>query len=69
MRQSDRIDEVLDEFFALWTPSADPVLDAVKAAIFVEDAFGITLPDAEIDQAHLGSRAAARRTVTRHGGD
>ena len=66
MRCADRIDVVLDEFYALWTPSDDPVLDAVATAVFVEDAFGVTLRDDEIDAAHLGDADAVRATLQRH---
>ncbi|HSN43534.1 MAG TPA: hypothetical protein VLR88_05700 [Propionibacteriaceae bacterium] len=66
MRQFDRIDAVLDEFYILWSPSGDPVLDAIRAAVFVEDAFGVTLTDREMDPTHLGSRAAVRATVSAH---
>ncbi|HHU40316.1 MAG TPA: hypothetical protein GXZ45_13665 [Propionibacterium sp.] len=61
-----RVDAVLDEFYALRTPSGDPVLDAIATAIFVEDAFGVTLSDAEIDPAHLAGRDAVRHLLTRH---
>lgn len=66
MRHTDRIDAVLDEFFSLRTPTGDPVLDAITSALFLEDAFGITLTDAEIDPAHLGDPDAVRVTLLRH---
>lgn len=66
MRHTDRIDAVLDEFFSLRTPTGDPVLDAVTTAVFVEDAFGVTLADNEIDPAHLGDVDAVRATLLRH---
>lgn len=65
-RQQDRIDQVLDEFYALPGWPGDAVLDAVLTAIFVEDAFGVTLSDAEIGPACLADRAAVRDTVLRH---
>lgn len=65
-QQLDRIDELLDELYALWRTSGDAVLDAVLVAIFVEDAFGVTLSDAEIDPACLSDRAAVRGTLQRH---
>ncbi|MGB3955485.1 MAG: hypothetical protein WBL05_09445 [Brooklawnia sp.] len=65
-RQPDHIDQVLDEFYALPRNSEDAVLDAVATAIFVEDAFGVTLSDAEIDPAHLADRTAVRATLRQH---
>jgi len=44
----DQIDAVLDDFYTLHDTSNDPVLDAVRVAIFVEDAFGVTLAEAEL---------------------
>lgn len=63
MRHADRIEPVLDELYDWWAPSDDPVLDALRAAIFVEDAFGITLTEDELDAAHLGDRDALRATL------
>jgi hypothetical protein len=65
-RQPELVDQVLDEFYALPQASGEAVLDAVLTAIFVEDAFGVTLPDAEITPAHLSDRATVRATVLRH---
>ena len=62
----NRVEEVVDEFYALRVPSEDPVLDAVAAAIFLEDAFGVVLCDAEIDPAHMADRDALGRTLRRH---
>lgn len=62
----DQIDAVLDDFYTLHDTSNDPVLDAVLVAIFVEDAFGVTLAEAEIAPAHLSDRAAVRKTLQRH---
>lgn len=40
---------ILQEFAALRDPAAEPEQEAVKAALFLEDVFGVTLSDAQID--------------------
>jgi hypothetical protein len=60
----DRVDQVLQEYEAFRDAAGDPEHEAVKAAIFVEDVFGITLSDAEINPELLGTPAAMRRLIT-----
>lgn len=45
----DQAYRILQEFQALRDPAAEPEQEAVKAALFVEDVFGVTLSDAQID--------------------
>lgn len=56
-------EEILREYDAARDPAGDPELEAVKAAVFIEDAFGITLSDSEIDHDVLGTRAGMRAIV------
>ena len=74
----DDVEQVLQEYAALRRPDTDPELEAVRTAILLEDTFGITLSDDEIDPAVLADPSAVaalviRRSVThdgaaRHGG-
>ncbi len=56
----DIAEQVLRDYLALRCPDTNPELEAVRTAILLEDVFGITLPDAEIDPAVLSDS----RTVT-----
>ena len=59
-----QVDRILSEYDAQRDPAGDPGLEALKAAIFVEDVFGITLSDDEITPDVLGSASALRALVT-----
>jgi serine acetyltransferase len=61
--EPDELDRVLAEYTALRDPDGDPELEAVKAAIFLEDACGVRLDDAEIDLAVIGTPEGMRRVV------
>ena len=61
----DVVEQVLRDYDALRRPDADPELEAVRAAILVEDVFGVTLSDAEIDAAVLADPAAVAALVAR----
>jgi len=61
----DIIEQVLREYEALRQPDADPQLEAVRAAILLEDVFGVTLPDAAIDPAVLADPSAVATLVAR----
>jgi hypothetical protein len=61
----DRADRILHEYDASRDPAGDPELDAVKTALFLEDVFGITLSDAEIDPDVLGTAAGIRAVLER----
>ena len=54
----DVVKQVLREHEALRRPDADPELEAVRAAILLEDVFGVTLPDIVIDPATFADPAA-----------
>jgi hypothetical protein len=62
----ERIDQILQEYEAVRDPSGDPELEALRAAVFVEDVFGISLTDAEITLDSLGTRDATRSVILRH---
>ena len=62
----DRLEQVLQDFESLRDPRADPELEAVKAAILLEDVFGIHLSDADIEPALLTSTAAMKDLVVRN---
>jgi hypothetical protein len=59
----ERVDRILAEYDGVGGRSTDAELDAVKAALFLESAFGIQLSDAEIDQTVLGDIDATRALV------
>jgi hypothetical protein len=44
----------------------DPELEAVKIAVFVEDVFGVTLSDAELDHRILSDREAVLGLLRHH---
>jgi hypothetical protein len=52
------VEQVLRDHHALRSPDTDPELEAVRAAILVEDVFDVELSDAEIDAAVLGDARA-----------
>lgn len=64
----ERAEQILQEYDALRDVAGDPELEAVKAAIFVEEVFGITLTEPEIDPAVLATRAGVRELVLRRQG-
>ena len=57
------IDHVLAEYEHQRKAFVDPELEAVRAAIFVEDVFGLILSDDQIDPAVLTDPAALRELV------
>lgn len=59
-----RLDRILAEYAHLREADTDPVLEAVRTAIFVEDAFGVTLTDDQIDTAVLGDADALRHLLS-----
>lgn len=61
----DWVDEVLDDFERSRLSTGDPMLDAVQAAILLEDVFGVTLADTDITPESLGSPEAVRGTLRR----
>ena len=62
------VDAALEDYARLRDPAGDPELEAVKAAIFLEDVFGVTLTDAQIAPDVIGSPDGMRSVVpTRHG--
>ena len=63
----ETVEQILREYDALRDPAGDPEQEAVRAAVLVEDVFGITLTDAEIDAGVLGSAEGLRDLVARHG--
>jgi hypothetical protein len=63
----DIVEQVLREYTALRRPDTDPELEAVRTAILLEEIFGVTLSDAEIDPAVLADASAVAALVARHG--
>ena len=61
----DIVEQVLRDYDALRRPDTDRELEAVRAAIMLEDVFGIALSDAEIDPAVLAGSAAVAALVAR----
>ncbi len=64
----DLVEQVLRDYGALRRPDTDPDLEAVRAAIMLEDAFGVALSDAEIDPAVLADSAAVAALIARFRG-
>jgi hypothetical protein len=61
----DIVEQVLRDYAALRRPDADPELEAVRAAILLEDVFDVALSDAEIDPAVLASPPVVATLVAR----
>jgi len=59
------VEQILRDYDALHHPDTDPELEAVRAAIMLEDVFGIVMADAEIDPAVLADSSAAAALVAR----
>jgi len=59
----DAVEQVLREYAALRRPDADPELEAVRTAVLLEDIFGVTLPEAEIDPAALADPGAVAALI------
>jgi hypothetical protein len=56
-------EQVLRDYDALRRPDGDPELEAVRAAILLEDVLGVVLSDAEIGPALLADTAAVAALV------
>ncbi len=61
----DIVEQILRDYDALRRPGTDPELEAVRAAILLEDVFGVTLSDAEIDAAVPVDASAVAALVAR----
>ncbi len=58
-------EQILGDYEALRGPGAEPELEAVRAAILLEDVFGVTLSDADIDAAALADGPALAALAAR----
>ncbi len=63
--ERDIIEQVLSDHAAIRRGNADPELEALRAAILIEDVFGVVLSDAEIDPAVLADASALAALVGR----
>ncbi len=61
----DIVEQVLRDYMALRRPGTDSELEAVSLAIMLEDAFDITLSDADIHPAVLADAAVVAALVAR----
>ena len=61
----DIVEQVLRDYDALRRPDTDPELEAVRAAILLEDVFDVALSDAEIDPAVFADASAVAALVAR----
>jgi hypothetical protein len=59
------VEQILRDYDASHCPGTDPALEAVRAAIMLEDVFGIALSDSEIDPAVLAGSSAMSALVFR----
>ena len=64
----DLVEQVLRDYDALRRPDADPELQAVRAAILLEDVFEVALSDAEIDPVVFADPSAVAALVARRRG-
>ena len=64
----DLLGQILRDYDALRHPGTHPELEAVRAAILFEDVFGVTLSDAEIDEAALAGPSALAALAARFWG-
>ena len=64
----DLAEQVLADYVASRRGDVDPELEAVRGAILIEDVFGITLPDGDIDPAMFADAAALAALVGRLAG-
>lgn len=64
----DIVEQVLRDYDALRRPDTDPELEAVRAAIMLEDVFCIALSDAQIDPAVLADSSTVADLVARFQG-
>lgn len=64
----DIVEQVLRDYETSRHSDADPELEAVRAAILIEDVFGVVLSDAEIDPAVLADMSAMTVLIARCGG-
>ena len=60
-----RVEQVLRELEELRDPDGDPELEAVKAAVLLEDTLDLTLADEDIDPRQLGNPASVAQLVER----
>ena len=66
--ESGRVEQVLRELEELRDPKGDPELEAVKAAILLEDSLGIALTDDDIDPSLLADPSSVAQLVARRQG-
>lgn len=59
-------DQVMTEWYASCDRSLTAELQAVEAAVFLEDIFDITIPDKGIGEESLGDVAGMRAVLGRH---
>jgi holo-[acyl-carrier protein] synthase len=64
----DLSEQVLRDYAALRRSDSDAELEAVRTAVLIEDLFGVTLSDAEIDPAVLADPSAVAALVARLAG-
>lgn len=64
----DIVEQVLLDYEAFRSPDIDPELEAVRAAILIEDVFGVVLSDAEIDPTVFADASAVAVLVARRQG-
>jgi serine O-acetyltransferase len=63
----EQVDRALAEYARLRDPTGDRHLEAVKAAIFLEDVFDVVLREDEIDPDQLGTAEGMRAVLARAG--
>jgi hypothetical protein len=61
------VERILAEDRAVRRPLPDPVLEALALAVLLEDAFGVTLADADLDAGLLSDPVRAAGVLSRLG--
>jgi hypothetical protein len=61
----DVVQQVLRDYEALRRPDTDPELEALRAAILIEDVFDVVLSDAEIEPDTFADASAVAALVAR----
>ena len=64
----DIVEQVLRDYEASRRSDADPELEAVRAAILIEDVFDVVLSDAEINPTLFADASAAAVLIARRRG-
>ena len=63
--ESRNLGDVIDEYLSWSVPEPDAELAAVRTAIFLEEVYGVTLSEGEIDPEVLGTPQTIKALLVR----